>query len=380
MALETGTYISDLVITNPTSTDPKSEGDNHLRLVKSTIKATFPNITGAVTATHGQLNIAGQYSGSIVGKNKIINGNFDFWQRGTSFTNPNNTYGADRWILSVGAGAGTASRQAFTPGQTDVPGNPTYFARLTATGTSGQNLVSQRIEGVETLSGVQATLSFWVKADSAFTMDSTYPQIRQDFGSGGSTQVQINNPGSAVNVTTSWQKVTRTFTLPSISGKTIGANNCLVILPVRRDSTAVVFDIAQVQFEVGNAATPFEERPLALELSLCQRYYYRLNPTAADQTLGVGHNTSTTVAVATNFFPVPMRTAPSALEQSGTAGNYSVAHAATSTVCSAVPTFSTSSTDAATTTYTVASGLTAGQGSRARAVNTSAYLAWSAEL
>jgi len=56
MALEVGTYISDLVATNPTASDPKSQGDDHLRLVKSTVKATFPNITGAVTATHTQLN------------------------------------------------------------------------------------------------------------------------------------------------------------------------------------------------------------------------------------------------------------------------------------------------------------------------------------
>jgi hypothetical protein len=57
MALETGTYISDLVITNPTSTDPKSQGDDHIRLQKTVEKNTFPNITGAVTATHTELNI-----------------------------------------------------------------------------------------------------------------------------------------------------------------------------------------------------------------------------------------------------------------------------------------------------------------------------------
>lgn len=56
MALETGTYISDLVTTNPVAADPKSAGDDHLRLLKSTIKATFPNVTGAVTATHTELN------------------------------------------------------------------------------------------------------------------------------------------------------------------------------------------------------------------------------------------------------------------------------------------------------------------------------------
>lgn len=56
MGLETGTYISDLVITNPSPTDVKGQGDDHLRLVKSTIKATFPNITGQVTPTHTELN------------------------------------------------------------------------------------------------------------------------------------------------------------------------------------------------------------------------------------------------------------------------------------------------------------------------------------
>lgn len=56
MALETGTYISDLVNTNPTSTDAKSDGDDHIRLLKSTILTTFPSITGAVTATHTELN------------------------------------------------------------------------------------------------------------------------------------------------------------------------------------------------------------------------------------------------------------------------------------------------------------------------------------
>ena len=56
MALETGTYISDLVVTNPTATDPKSAGDDHLRLIKSTLKATFPNVTGATTATQADLS------------------------------------------------------------------------------------------------------------------------------------------------------------------------------------------------------------------------------------------------------------------------------------------------------------------------------------
>jgi hypothetical protein len=64
MALESATYISDLVITNPTGSDAKSTADDHLRLIKTAVKATFPNITGTVTPTHTELNyVAGVTSG-----------------------------------------------------------------------------------------------------------------------------------------------------------------------------------------------------------------------------------------------------------------------------------------------------------------------------
>lgn len=56
MGLETGTYIDSLVATNPVGSDAKSQGDDHIRLIKSTVKATFPNVSGAVTPTHTELN------------------------------------------------------------------------------------------------------------------------------------------------------------------------------------------------------------------------------------------------------------------------------------------------------------------------------------
>lgn len=58
MGLESATYIDGLVETNPTSSDNANQGDNHLRLIKAAIKATFPNITGPVTATHTALSAA----------------------------------------------------------------------------------------------------------------------------------------------------------------------------------------------------------------------------------------------------------------------------------------------------------------------------------
>lgn len=56
MALESATFINQLVPANPTGADAKGQGDDHLRLIKNTLKNTFPNITGAVTVTQAQLN------------------------------------------------------------------------------------------------------------------------------------------------------------------------------------------------------------------------------------------------------------------------------------------------------------------------------------
>lgn len=56
MPLEVATYINGLDSANPAATDAKSQGDDHLRLIKSTVKTTFPNVAGAVTATHTQLS------------------------------------------------------------------------------------------------------------------------------------------------------------------------------------------------------------------------------------------------------------------------------------------------------------------------------------
>lgn len=65
MGLEVATYINELQATNPTSSDIKSQGDDHLRVIKGAIKNTFPNITGAVTVTQTQLN-------SIAGDGRLV--------------------------------------------------------------------------------------------------------------------------------------------------------------------------------------------------------------------------------------------------------------------------------------------------------------------
>jgi microcystin-dependent protein len=65
MALETASYINGLVPANPLGADPIAQADDHIRLIKSTLKATFPNISGPVTLNQAQLNAAAPI-GSIV--------------------------------------------------------------------------------------------------------------------------------------------------------------------------------------------------------------------------------------------------------------------------------------------------------------------------
>lgn len=82
MGLETATYINGLVDTNPTSSDNANQGDNHIRLLKSTIKNTFPNVTGAVTVSHSDLNTVtgkldkagGTMTGALTGTSATYSG------------------------------------------------------------------------------------------------------------------------------------------------------------------------------------------------------------------------------------------------------------------------------------------------------------------
>lgn len=59
MALETGTFVGDLVSTNPPDTDPRSQGAGHLRLIKSVLENTFPNSSGSTSRMIMAVGVAG---------------------------------------------------------------------------------------------------------------------------------------------------------------------------------------------------------------------------------------------------------------------------------------------------------------------------------
>ena len=69
MALESGTYINSLNASNPAATDGIAQADDHMRLIKSTIKASFPGVTGAVSSTHTELNALDGFTGAVADLN-----------------------------------------------------------------------------------------------------------------------------------------------------------------------------------------------------------------------------------------------------------------------------------------------------------------------
>jgi hypothetical protein len=315
------------------------------------------------------------------GKNKIINGDFRVWQRGTSFAATSGQFFADRYYFSTDANptSQTVTQQTFTPGTAPVAGyEGQFFLRSTIT-TAGSSSVSefvQKIEDVRTFAGQTATLSFWAKGDSA---RSSIINVSQNFGSGGSGGVGISS--ASFSYTTSWQRFSFILTVPSIAGKTIGTNSSLNIAIRQAVANGSVFDIWGVQVEYGSRATPFQTASggsIQGELAMCQRYYYRQTPSTSFGWVAFGLATGTSGGAVGTTFPVQMRATPTLIEWA----SLSASDAASSTALTAL-TLDTnvSSSTVGVTNFAVASGLTAFRPYYLRQSSTTAgHLAFSAEL
>jgi len=272
-----------------------------------------------------QQNSGGAVAPFLAGKNKIINGDYSIWQRGTTFspTSAAQIYLADRWcIYQNGSGTFTVSQQAFdysaSPAADKLPitgYNPAYFTRLAITtlGTTSAFEYEQKIEDVKTFANQTVTISFWGKSPTSSGISFYY---RQNFGSGGSSNVQ--GPTQGFTLTTSWQRFSYTVTLGTIVGKTIGAGNNLEIIFNAGIGANQTWDIWGVQVEAGSVATPFTTASGTVqgELALCQRYYYRMTNTTSDGygVFAFGSATSSTSATFYITLPVTMRTSPTLID------------------------------------------------------------------
>ena len=209
----------------------------------------------------------------------LINGNFDWWQRGTSFGL--SVYNADRWFGSLGDySAGTCSIEKGTLTVAEIDDRAIYFARINntdaTTGSSGHLGLEQRVEDPRILTGKQITISAWVRRSSGTQISIGYGISYGTGGSAGSGARELKT------VSSNFSRVSATFTVPSSSGKTIGTAPyfAIYVWAVDKDNSlgdmaaSETVDIAMVQVDDGDTVTEFEHVDFATELARCQRYYY----------------------------------------------------------------------------------------------------------
>jgi hypothetical protein len=326
-------------------------------------------------------------AGYTAGKNKIINGDFGIWQRGTSFGI--NAYGADRWVCS--GGYASQAQQALAPATISGIDSP-YYCQVTTGANSGAGdygIFEQRIENVATLAGQQITISFYAKATSGTPKVGI--ELAQYFGSGGSASVFT--AVQAVTLSTTWTRYTVTTTVPSVSGKTIGTGSYLGITNwVTAGSTYAarssnignqnaVFWFVGYQVEAGSTATPFQTATGTKqgELAACQRYYYRISTDTNYNLFAAGNASSSTNAYIQLVHPVALRVKASSVEYSNLGVGFvgGTVNAVTNLVLDSA----SASTLRQNLTTTVASGLTANNYYTLIGNNSSsAYLGISAEL
>jgi hypothetical protein len=247
------------------------------------------------------MSISGDFVSTRSFKNRLINGGFDIWQRGTTFAAAG--FAADRWR----AGGATSQDRVDATGTGHL-----YGLKITNAG-AGAN-TGQPIELPETGDtimfslGSTWTVSFWAKGLAAG--DLTCKMLGRDASSSVVNEVTLVD-GSQVGVlTTAWQKFVITMTTTADIGAT---NTCMHLLLGSSDE----FSIAGVQLEEGSVATPFEQRPIGYEDSLCKRYYQTFYLSAYSLHSTGRSNSASIVSGNNTFLPIRMRTTPT-ITQSAT--------------------------------------------------------------
>lgn len=230
---------------------------------------------------------------AFTGRNVIINGAFDIWQRGTS-SSLGGYSSVDRFVNNVNLGTTTLSRISLSPEDFGASVYSPQYALRAVVNPSGSaaafSTIQHRVENLARFSARTMTVSFWVRVSNPG--QKVVFEVSIDTGAGGSVPagVQVNNIGTQTFTIASanvWTYVTKTFVMPSLRTVTIanpdlsslrfnlwlssgtdnsGRNNAIGI----QNGT---FDFAMLQLEYGDTATNFEVLPIPLVLSLCQRYY-----------------------------------------------------------------------------------------------------------
>lgn len=251
-----------------------------------------PLILNQITARIEELAAADSIPGTLIegyssDGNVLINGDFDFWQRGTFFNALTGNYTADRWFLQQSAVTGqSVTRHVPLPGEANFP-DSTYTYNLNITGNSSASgsfqVFEQRVEDCRTFANKVSTLSFRVFNAGAAGRKIAV-EFGQIFGSGGSAAVLGLSP-EVFTLAAGMNYITKTVTLPPVTGKTANTGHAAIVAiwsSAGSDFNTRTANLglqtgslyfSQIKWEPGSVATPFRKRPIAIETALCQRYY-----------------------------------------------------------------------------------------------------------
>jgi len=310
-------------------------------------------------------------------RNAIINGNFDVWQRGATFSAVSG-YTADRWKFDrTGTGTTTISRS------TDVPdGKSTYSLRFSGDYAPGEvQDITYYMEGKDAakFAGQQVTIS--LKQKGAVSAGSTSLQIYVAYATAPDNFVNIHQVGvsSPYAASGNFTEVVYTLTLPAVSGGYPISNGLAIIIRHTHGGATgtLTGNISQVQFCAGGSALPYQPRSFAEELALCLRYFYRMKAEQLYAQFGAGTNTSTTQAI----IAVPLKTVMRIAPTLKWGGALRLASGATS---EAVTNLTTAGSAATSHTMglmaTVSGGLTPAAGVVLSSLDTTAYIDFDAEM
>jgi hypothetical protein len=197
----------------------------------------------------------------------IINGDMAIWQRGASLSSDSGNYACDRFWY---AGTGMTSQRS-----TDVPSGKGFIYSNKLTYGSADMAIGQPIELPATgkqgifIAGQTVTIAFYGKVDSGTEGIGLAINFRN--GKFDSTDQQaFTISDNAVTLTTSWQRFTKTFTIP-----TVHANNIMAAFEINGISKTAY--ITGVQAEIGtfdiNSIPDFQFEDRGTSLARCQRYF-----------------------------------------------------------------------------------------------------------
>jgi len=263
----------------------------------------------------GLLGTNAQYTGF---KNRVINGNFGIWQRGTSgaMTTSATYVAADRWgVDQATSAAATFSQSTSVP--TAVAQYSGKVQRNNASTGTNNIVIAQAFETANSydLAGQSAVFSFYAKAGANFSASSNTLNFNIFYGQGtdqslanmrSNSWTSQTNSSSTVSLTTTWTKYTYAVSVPAGTTQ-VGLQ--LYFSPTGTAGADDAFYITGVQLEKGSTATSFDYRPYGTELALCQRYYENFYTNSNNTSILSGVLVGT-VSWTTWYFHVSKRATP----------------------------------------------------------------------